>query len=70
MSDQNRLVEGLVEEALPGGNFKVRLSDDSVILAYLAGKMRLYHIRVVPGDRVLVEMSPYDKARGRLVRRR
>lgn len=70
MDNQNRLIEGVVEEALPGGNFKVRLTDDAVILAYLSGKMRLYHIRVLPGDKVLVEISPYDKTRGRLVRRK
>jgi len=70
MKEQNDLLEGVVEEALPGGNFRVRLGDGSLILAYLAGKMRLYHIRVVPGDKVLIEMSQYDKTRGRLVRRK
>ena len=60
--------EGTVEEALPNLTFHVRLKGDEVILAHLAGKLRLYHIRVLPGDRVLVEMSP-DRRRGRIVRR-
>jgi translation initiation factor IF-1 len=70
MDSQNRLIEGVVQEALPGGNFKVRTSDDTMILAYLSGKMRMYHIKVLPGDNVVVEVSPYDKTRGRLVRRK
>ncbi|HEY4475804.1 MAG TPA: translation initiation factor IF-1 [Candidatus Paceibacterota bacterium] len=64
-----RRVEGLVEEALPATNFRVRLPDGSEILAHLSGKMRLHYIRILPGDRVIVEMSPYDDKRGRIVRR-
>lgn len=60
--------EGLVLEALPGLTFKVRLEKEQEILGYLAGKLKLHHIRVLPGDRVLVEMSP-DGRRGRIVRR-
>jgi len=60
--------EGVVEEALPGLTFRVRMREDNEILAHLAGKMRLYHIRILPGDRVLVEMGP-DGRRGRIVRR-
>jgi translation initiation factor IF-1 len=60
--------EGVVKEALPGLTFKVRLSDDREVLAHLAGKLRLHHIRVLPGDRVSMEMSP-DGERGRIVRR-
>ena len=60
--------EGVVEEALPSLSFKVRLNSGKEILAHLAGKMRLYHIRILPGDRVAVEMGP-DGRRGRIVRR-
>ena len=55
-------------EALPAATFKVKLGDDNEIIAYLAGKMRMNHIRVLPGDRVLLELSP-DKKRGRITRR-
>jgi translation initiation factor IF-1 len=60
--------EGVVEEALPGLTFKVRLEDGREILAHLAGRLRLHHIRVLQGDRVSLEMSP-DGERGRIVRR-
>lgn len=71
MNNNNKAfkVEGVVEESLPATNFKVKLQSGEEILAHLAGKMRLYRIKVVPGDRVLVEMSPYDKTRGRITRR-
>ena len=62
-------VEGLVIEALPGTQFKVRLDNDHEVLAYLSGKMRKYYIRILLGDRVRVEMSPYDLSRGRIVYR-
>jgi len=61
-------LEGRVEESLPGTTFRVRLNDEREVLAHLAGKMRLYHIRILPGDRVLLEISP-DGRRGRIVRR-
>ena len=61
-------VEGIIVESLPGTNFLVELKDGKKILAYLSGKMRLYHIKVLPGDRVLMEVSP-DGKRGRIVRR-
>lgn len=60
--------EGIVEEALPSLSFRVRLSGEKSVLAHLAGKMRLYRIRIVPGDRVALEMSP-DGTRARIVRR-
>jgi len=62
-------VEGTVVEALPGTQFKVELKNGHEILAYLAGKMRRYYIRVLLGDRVIVEMSPYDLERGRIIYR-
>ncbi len=62
-------VEGTVVEALPDTQFKVRLDNGHEILAYLSGKMRKYYIRILLGDRVRVEMSPYDLTRGRIVYR-
>ena len=62
-------IEGRVEEALPGAMFRVNIGGGQEIIAHLAGKMRLYHIRILPGDRVLLEMTPYDDKRGRIVRR-
>jgi translation initiation factor IF-1 len=62
-------VEGTVIEALPGTQFRVRLDNDHEVLAYLAGKMRRYYIRILLGDRVKLEMSPYDLTRGRITYR-
>jgi translation initiation factor IF-1 len=62
-------VEGTVVEALPGTQFKVRLENGHEVLAYLSGKMRKYYIRILLGDKVRVEMSPYDLTRGRIVYR-
>ncbi len=60
---------GVVTETLPSVNFRVKLDDGSEILAHLAGKLRLYHIKVLAGDRVTVEMSPYDDKKGRIIYR-
>lgn len=62
-------VEGTVVEALPGTQFRVRLESGHEVLAYLSGKMRKYYIRILLGDKVRVEMSPYDLTRGRIVYR-
>ena len=59
-------VEGTVIEALPGTQFRVELDNGHEVLAYLSGKMRKYYIRILLGDRVSVEMSPYDLTRGRI----
>jgi translation initiation factor IF-1 len=59
-------VEGTVVEALPNTMFRVRLDTGHEVLAYLSGRMRKYYIRVLLGDRVRVEMSPYDLTRGRI----
>jgi translation initiation factor IF-1 len=68
--DEDKIqVEGTVVEALPGTQFKVRLETNHEVLAYLSGKMRKYYIRILLGDRVRVEMSPYDLTRGRIVYR-
>jgi translation initiation factor IF-1 len=62
-------VEGKVIEALPGTQFRVELDNGHEILAYLSGKMRRYYIRILLGDRVTLEMSPYDMERGRITYR-
>ena len=62
-------VEGIIIEALPGTQFRVKLDNDHEVLAYLSGRMRKYYIRILLGDRVRVEMSPYDLSRGRIVYR-
>ena len=59
-------MDGVVTEALPGTQFRVRLDNGHEVLAYLSGKMRKYYIRILLGDRVAVEMSPYDLSRGRI----
>lgn len=69
-SKKNELeIDGVVEEALPSANFKVRAQDGSLIHAHLSGKMRLHFIRVLPGDKVIVQVSEYDKTKGRIIKR-
>ena len=62
-------VEGTVVEALPNGMFRVELENGNIVLGYLSGKIRKFRIRVLNGDRVLVELSPYDLNKGRIVYR-
>jgi len=62
-------LEGTVNEVLPNANFRVELENGHEILAYLSGKMRKHYIRVLEGDAVTVEMSPYDMTRGRVTYR-
>ncbi len=62
-------LEGTIVDCLPGTQFKVRLDNGHEVLAYLSGKMRRYYIRVLLGDRVSVELSPYDLTRGRITYR-
>lgn len=59
-----------MEEALPSTTFKVKLDDGREVLAHLSGKLRLNFIRILAGDRVVVELSPYDESRGRIVYRK
>lgn len=59
-------LEGVVQEALPNAMFKVKLPNDIVILAHISGKLRMNYIRILPGDRVTIEMSTYDLTRGRI----
>ena len=62
-------VEGTVVEALPNATFRVKLENDHQLLAHISGKMRMHFIRILPGDKVTVELSPYDRSRGRIVYR-
>lgn len=67
--DEKIEVEGVVVEALPNTQFTVELEDGHQVLAYLSGKMRKFYIRILLGDRVKVEMTPYDLTRGRITYR-
>lgn len=71
MAQEKELVklEGIVEETLPSTTFKVKLDNGHEILAHISGRMRVNYIRLIPGDRVIVEMSPYDLTKGRIVQR-
>ena len=62
-------VEGTVKEALPNAMFRVELANGHRVLAHISGRMRLHYIRILPGDKVLVELSPYDLSRGRVTYR-
>lgn len=62
-------VEGVVLEPLPNAMFRVKLSNDKVILAHISGKMRMHYIRILAGDKVTVQLSPYDLTRGRITYR-
>jgi translation initiation factor IF-1 len=68
-SQQKVTVEGVIVEALPNTQFHVRLDSGHEVLAYISGKMRKYYIRILLGDRVRVELSPYDLTKGRIVYR-
>ncbi|HOW35971.1 MAG TPA: translation initiation factor IF-1 [Candidatus Omnitrophota bacterium] len=59
-------VEGVVQEALPNAMFRVQLDNGHKVLAHISGKIRMHFIRILPGDRVKVELSPYDLTRGRI----
>ena len=62
-------VAGIVKEALPNAMFRVELENSHLVLAHISGKMRQHYIRILPGDKVTVELSPYDLTRGRIVYR-
>jgi translation initiation factor IF-1 len=63
-------LEGVILETLPNAMFKVELENGHVILGHISGKMRMHYIRILPGDKVLVQVSPYDLLRGRIVYRK
>jgi len=71
MANNKELIklEGIVEETLPSTTFKVKLDNGHIILAHISGRMRVNYIRLLPGDKVIVEMSPYDLSKGRIVQR-
>ncbi len=62
-------VEGKVLESLPNTLFRVELPDGNIIICHLSGKMRMHFIKILPGDRVKIEMTPYDKTKGRIIYR-
>lgn len=62
-------IEGIVKESLPNTLFRVELDNGNLVLCHLSGKMRMHFIKILPGDRVRVEMTPYDKTKGRIVYR-
>ena len=61
--------DGVIDEALSNAMFRVRLENNHMIIATISGKMRMHYIRILPGDKVAVEMSPYDLTRGRIIYR-
>ena len=63
-------VEGKVVEVLPGGTFKVELENKHTVVAHVSGKIRMNYIRILPGDTVVIELSPYDLTRGRITYRK
>jgi len=63
-------VEGVVEELLPAANFQIKLDNGHLVRAHLSGKMRMHKIRILPGDRVVIEMTPYDLTKGRITFRK
>ncbi len=68
-TEEKLILEGTIVEALPNTSFRVELENGHTILAYLSGKMRKFYIRVLLGDKVRVELSPYDLERGRIIYR-
>ncbi len=62
-------VEGVVEKALPNTSFMVRLDNGHIVMAYISGRMRKNYIRILPGDRVTIELTPYDLTKGRIIYR-
>ena len=67
--EEGIIVEGKVLETLPNAMFRVELDNQHLVLAHISGKMRMHFIRILPGDKVTVELSPYDLTRGRIIRR-
>jgi translation initiation factor IF-1 len=66
---ERKYKKGIVIESLPNANFRVKLEDGKEILCHVGGKLRIYKIKILPGDKVTVEISPYDEKRGRIVYR-
>lgn len=62
-------VNGTIEETLPNATFRVRLENEHEVLAHISGRMRVHYIRLLPGDKVVIEMTPYDLSKGRIIKR-
>jgi len=62
-------LEGKVIESLPNAQFRIQLDSGQIVLGYISGRLRMFHIRILPGDKVLLEMTPYDLTKGRITRR-
>lgn len=69
MKEEKLIHEGLITESLPNGMFRVRLDNGDLVLGYISGKIRRSSIRILPGDRVKIEISRYDSTRGRIIYR-
>ncbi len=69
MDKEKIVLEGTVRDSLPNATFRVALQNDQEILAHVSGKIRMHYIKILPGDRVTVELSPYDLTKGRITRR-
>lgn len=69
MGNDKLVFEGIVSEALPNATFRVVLTNEQEILAHVSGKIRMNYIKILSGDKVQVEMSPYDLTKGRIIRR-
>ncbi|MDP3990698.1 MAG: translation initiation factor IF-1 [Candidatus Nealsonbacteria bacterium] len=72
MTNQNKdkiKKSGIVIETLPSAHFKIKLDEGNEIIGHLAGRLRMFHIKILPGDKVTVEMSPYDETKGRITYR-
>nr|YP_009661680.1 translational initiation factor 1 [Amphilophium pilosum]YP_009661717.1 translational initiation factor 1 [Amphilophium pilosum]QCT82958.1 translational initiation factor 1 [Amphilophium pilosum]QCT82959.1 translational initiation factor 1 [Amphilophium pilosum] len=69
MTEQKWIHEGLITESLPNGMFRVRLDNEDLVLGYVSGKIRQSSIRILPGDKVKIEISRYDSTRGRIISR-
>lgn len=70
MSKQSSIrVDGTIQEALPNAMFRVKLENGHELIAHISGKMRMHYIKILPGDRVTLEISPYDLSKGRIVYR-
>lgn len=66
---KKEVLKGTIIESLPDATFKIELENGEIVLAYVSGKMKLNKIKIIVGDKVLVELSPYDKTRGRIIKR-
>ncbi|MEK7520042.1 MAG: translation initiation factor IF-1 [Patescibacteria group bacterium] len=69
MQNEKVRKQGVIEENLPNTMFRAKFDDGTAALVHLSGKMKMYYIKVLPGDRVIVELSPYDLTKGRIVQR-